>query len=129
MVLKFMTMNTSLADDESARPGGPVVQQAANGSRPKRKVKFLILLAVNIVVWIVVYNIWAGETQIPIWNFLTTNRGMVTGIMYNPENPCAIVHGEVVHEGDTVEGCRVVKICRDEVRFERDGEIFTKRVQ
>lgn len=129
MVLKFMTMNTGLADDEAARPGGAAAQQAANGSRPKRKVKFLILLAVNVVVWIVVYNIWAGEAQIPLWGLLTTNRGMVTGIMYNPENPCAIVHGEVVHEGDTVEGCRVVKIHRDEVRFERDGEIFTKKVQ
>jgi hypothetical protein len=129
MVLKYMMVNTGLAEDEAARPAAPAVEQAASASGPSKKVKFLLLLVVNVVVWIVVYNIWAGEAQIPLWEFLTTNRGMVTGIMYNQENPCAIVQGEVVHEGDTVRGYKVVKIRREEVEFEKDGEIFTKRVE
>ncbi len=129
MVLKYMMVNTGLAEDEAASPAGPAVQQATSLSGPSKKVKFLLLLVVNVVVWIVVYNIWAGEGRIPVWGFLTANRGMVTGIMYNQENPCAIVCGEVVHEGDTVEGYRVVEIRSEEVEFEKDGEIFTKRVE
>ncbi|UCF43597.1 MAG: hypothetical protein JSV99_01320 [Planctomycetota bacterium] len=129
MVLKYMMVNTSLAEDEAASPAGRAVQQAASASKPSKKVKFLLLLVVNVVVWIVVYNIWAGEGRIPVWEFLTANRGMVTGIMYNQENPCAIVSGEVVHEGDTAGGYRVVEIRREEVEFEKDGETFTKRVQ
>jgi hypothetical protein len=129
MVLKYMMVNTGLAEDEAASPAEPAVQQATGLSGPSKKVKFLLLLVVNIVVWIMVYNIWAGEGRIPVWEFLTANRGMVTGIMYNQENPCAIVCGEVVQEGDTVEGYRVVEIRSEEVEFEKDGEIFTKRVE
>ncbi len=129
MVLKYMTLNTGLTEDETSSPAGACVGQAASASKPSKKVKFLLLLVVNVVVWVVVYNIWAGEGRIPVWEFLTANRGMVTGIMYNQENPCAIVCGEVVHEGDIVEGCRVVEIRREEVEFEKDGEIFTKRLQ
>ncbi|MHC4158848.1 MAG: hypothetical protein ACYS18_12460 [Planctomycetota bacterium] len=128
MVLKYMTLNTGSAEDEVVRPIGPAVRQQERASRPNKKVKCLLLLAANVVIWIVVYNVWAGEVQIPLWGFLTANRGMVTGIMYNPENPCAIVHGEVVHEGDTVEGYRVVKIRREEVEFEKDGETLTMQV-
>ncbi len=126
MVLKYMTLNTGLAAEEDARPA---VRQEERASRPNKKAKCLLLLAANVVIWIVVYNIWAGEVQIPpVWEFLTANRGMVTGIMYNQENPCAIVYGEVVHEGDTIRGYKVVEIHREEVEFKKDGETFAKRV-
>lgn len=123
-----MTLNTGLAGDEAAQPAGPAVRQEERASRPNKKVKCLLLLAANLAIWIVVYNIWAGEAQIPLWGFLTTNRGMVTGIMYNQENPCAIVYGEVVHEGDTIRGYKVVEIRREEVEFEKDGETLAERV-
>jgi hypothetical protein len=128
MVLKYMTTNTSLAEDKAAQPAGSAVQQEECASRPHKTVKCLLLLAANLVIWIVVYNVWAGEARIPIWEFLTANRGMVTGIMYNQENPCAIVYGEVVHEGDTIRGYKVVEIRREEVEFEKDGETLAKRV-
>jgi hypothetical protein len=128
MVLKYMTVNTSLSDDKAVRPAGPAAQQEECVSRPYKKTKCLLLLAANLVIWIVVYNVWAGEARIPIWEFLTANRGMVTGIMYHQENPCAIVFGEVVHEGDSIEGYKVVEIRREEVEFEKDGESLIKRV-
>ncbi|MHC4159403.1 MAG: hypothetical protein ACYSSO_10040 [Planctomycetota bacterium] len=128
MVLKYMMTNTSLAEDKAAQPAGPAAQQEECVSCPHKKVKCLLLLAANLVIWIVVYSVWAGEARIPIWEFLTANRGMVTGIMYNQENPCAIVYGEVVHEGDTIRGYKVVEIHREEVEFEKDGESLTKRV-
>jgi hypothetical protein len=128
MVLKYMTTNTGLAEDKAAQPAGPTVQQEERASHPYKKVKCLLLLAANLAIWIVVYNVWAGEARIPIWEFLTANRGMVTGIMYNQENPCAIVYGEVVHEGDTIRGYKVVEIRREEVEFEKDGETLAERV-
>lgn len=128
MVLKYMTVNTSLAEDEGAQQGGAATQQEECVSRPHKIVKCLLLLAANLVIWIVVYNVWAGEARIPIWEFLTANRGMVTGIMYNQENPCAIVYGEVVHEGDTIRGYKVVEIRREEIEFEKDGENLIEQV-
>lgn len=61
-------------------------------------------------------------------NIFTTNEGLVTGIMYDAENPVAIVCGEVVHEGDTINGYKVVKIYRHKVVLEKNGRSFTKQV-
>jgi type II secretory pathway component PulC len=49
--------------------------------------------------------------------------------MYNPENPCAIIGGEVVHEGETIGGYRVIKIHRDRVELEKNGKRITEPVQ
>ena len=51
----------------------------------------------------------------------------LTGILYS-DDPSAIVNGEIVKEGDTINGAKVVKIHRDKVEFEEDGEKWTKRV-
>jgi type II secretory pathway component PulC len=51
----------------------------------------------------------------------------LTGILYS-DNPSAIVDGEIVKEGDMINGAKVIKIHRDKVEFEKDGEKWTKRV-
>ncbi len=41
--------------------------------------------------------------------------GLVTGIDYSDEKPSAIMAGEVVYEGDMIDGINVVEIHRDNV--------------
>jgi type II secretory pathway component PulC len=48
--------------------------------------------------------------------------------VYSEENASAIVSDRVVHEGDMIDGYKVVKIHRDKVEFEKNGKIFTKQV-
>lgn len=125
MVLKYMTLDVAGAKSGVTKP-----QKNGDLSSPKRKVQFCLLLVANIIVLALVYNLWASDGgALPTWEFLTTNRGVVTGIMYDPENPCAIIGGEVVHEGETIGGYRVIKIHRDRVELEKNGKRVTEPVQ
>ena len=119
----------ALREGEIVRPGGQAVQperQAVHAkegkSSSKFKMQFLLLLLSNVIVFTLVYYLWTG------WDYLTVNRSMVTGIMYNAEKPCAIIYGKVVHEGDTVNGYRVVRIHRTKVELVKGGKVFTRRV-
>ena len=125
MVLKYMTLDVAGAKGGVTKP-----EKNRGPSSPKRKVQFCLLLVANIIVLALVYNLWASDGgALPTWEFLTTNRSVVTGIMYNPENPCAIIGGEVVHEGETIGGYRVIKIHRDRVELEKNGKRVTEPVQ
>ena len=117
-------------DVAGAKSGVTKPQKNEDLPSPKRKVQFCLLLVANIIVLTLVYNLWASDGgALPIWELLTTNRSVVTGIMYNPENPCAIIGGEVVHEGETIGGYRVIKIHRDRVELEKNGKRVTEPVQ
>jgi len=109
---------------------GKAVQPKKSKASLKKRVKLCFLLVANVIVLTVVYTLWVTERPPPyVWELFMTNRGMVTGIIYNMENPSAIVHGEIVHEGDTVNGYKVLKIHRREVELEKDGKTLTKRVK
>ena len=64
----------------------------------------------------------------PNLDFLTTSKLDVTGIMYYDENPAAIISGKVVHEGDVVQNCKVVKIHKNKVELQKDGKSLTKHI-
>lgn len=51
----------------------------------------------------------------------------LTGILYS-DDPSAIVDGEIVKEGDTIDGAKVVKIHRYKVEFEKGRKKWTQRV-
>ena len=110
------------------RPEKKSVQPEKTVSPSKRKLQFRLLLVCNVVVCVLVYNLWMGWRSSRAWDYLTVNRGMVTGIIYNTENPCAIICGKVVHQGDTIDGYKVIKIYRTEVELQKDGENITRRV-
>jgi len=108
---------------------------------PMKKAKFCLLIVANIILLSYLYNHFAPETFPRPWeniplpgknaqslDFLTSNNLDVTGIMYYDENPAAIVSGKVVHEGDALQNCKVVKIHKDKVDFLKDGKHFTKSV-
>ncbi len=131
MVLRYSTLEADLAKYEAARSKKKVVPPEKGISSPKKRLRFWILMAANVIVWVLVYNLylWAVEENSQIWELITTDKGMVTGTMYNAEKPCAIVRGEIAYEGDTVDGYRVVKIRRREVELEKNGKFLTKRVR
>jgi MSHA biogenesis protein MshK len=43
-------------------------------------------------------------------------------IMYREEKPAAVINGEMLHVGDEIRGARVVRIERNSVTVERNGE-------
>jgi hypothetical protein len=104
-------------------------------------VKFLLLLAANVIAGLVLYNQLAPENfwkpgpivssfikDIRNWELPTSSRIKVTGIMNYGEKRSAIVCGQVVYEGDTIAEHKVVKINEENVEFEKDGVLIKKSI-
>ena len=53
----------------------------------------------------------------------------ITGILYSEDNPSAIVGGAIVREGDMIDDVKVVKIRKNIVEFEKNGEKWTQGTQ
>ncbi len=53
----------------------------------------------------------------------------VTGILYSEDNPSAIIGGAIVREGDMIGDVKVVKIRKNIVEFEKNGEKWTQEMQ
>ena len=92
--------------------------------------KFWYFLITVMILGAVGYYLWTAGLISPALDFLptSTNKVVVTAIVYGEENASAVVSGSVVHEGDIVEGFKVVKIYEDKVEFEKKGKSFTKQV-
>lgn len=124
MVLRYMVSDTDLAEGKIAHPPGHVVQPEEKVTQPKtsvsspgqKRARFWLSFATSVIVLTVLYYFWAAE-----WR-------MVRGIIYNADNPSAIVYGQLVREGEMVDGYKVVKIYRDRVILEKDGKHLTKWV-
>ncbi|MHC4596275.1 MAG: MFS transporter [Planctomycetota bacterium] len=106
--------------------------QSAPRVRPipakKKNNSFLLVVLLALAVVIVagtVYYLRPASTKAE-----TLNKDVVlTGILYVEGNSSAVVDGKIVHEGDTINGAKVIKIHEDKVDFERAGETWTQRVE
>ena len=58
-----------------------------------------------------------------------SHYGVITGIIYAEEKSSATINGKVVHEAETIDGVKVVKIYRDKVEFEENKNRWTQRVR
>ncbi len=54
--------------------------------------------------------------------------GVVNGILYSIEDSSVIIDGQILKEGDTISGVKVVKIHRAEVEFEKNQKRWKQRV-
>ncbi len=80
------------------------------------------LVVVVVIAAMIGYYVWTVKKEASV-------QSVVTGITHAEEEPSAIIGYDIVHEGDTIRGVKVVKIYRDKVEFEKDGERWTQGVQ
>ena len=87
-----------------------------------------VILGIIVIVAIITYRFWpAVKGALGSSKTLGSNKQLkITGILYS-DNPAVIVDGEIVKEGDMINGAKVIKIHRDKVEFEKDGEKWTKQ--
>jgi hypothetical protein len=149
MAFRYMVADTDLVNGKVSKPKNQNVEITKAPTPPqkkrlpliRKKTKFCLLLMVNIALFSYMYNHFAPETfprpwqnimlpgrSTPNLDFLTTSKLDVTGIMYYDENPAAIISGKVVHEGDVVQNCKVVKIHKNKVELQKDGKSLTKHI-
>ena len=60
---------------------------------------------------------------------LAPRYGLVTGVIYNDEKPAAVIDNQIVHEGTTIHGVKVVKISRDKVQFQKNNRVWTQSIE
>ena len=53
----------------------------------------------------------------------------VKGIVYSDDKPSAIVNGQIVYQGEEVDGAKIVKINRKTVEFMAENTSWTQEVQ
>ncbi|GAI72272.1 unnamed protein product [marine sediment metagenome] len=53
----------------------------------------------------------------------------LTGILYAGDSSSAVVNGKIVHEEDTINGVKIIKIYKDKVEFEKTGKRWTQQVE
>ena len=58
-----------------------------------------------------------------------TKEFVIKGILYSEDSPSAIIGTQIVHEGDKVSGATVVKIEKNNVEFERNGQRWKQRIR
>lgn len=137
MVLRYMVSGTELAtgsvlesDEEAPVAKGHVARRQRGKSQRRLGVRFWFVVVAVVACLIAAGDVYRrfrsnGTASMP--GFLA-RKGQVTAIMYNPEDPHAMIDGQVVQEGETVNGYRVVKIHADKVELERKGKIVTRQV-
>lgn len=60
---------------------------------------------------------------------ISSNKVALKGILYSEDNSSAMVGNKIVKEGDIIDGIKVVKISKDTVEFEKDGQRWTQRTK
>ncbi len=147
MVLKY------LAHDIKSPRVKVIVPQTSSSNKQtalakaQRRRLFCLLLLANIIVLNAVYGLSTAEKNTPIWEAITTDnliyklwtkypltskspqKGIVNGILFDEENPAALIDNQLVHEGDTIGGVNVVRISPEKIQFEKNGRVWTQRVQ
>ena len=59
---------------------------------------------------------------------IRTKKVSLIGIFYTKENPLAVVDGEMVREGDVINGVKVIKIHQSKVEFEFSGHRWIQEI-
>ena len=60
---------------------------------------------------------------------ISSNKVALKGILYSEDNSSAMVGNKIVKEGDIIDGVKVVKINKDTVEFEKDGQRWTQQTK
>ena len=110
----------------------------------KKRAKICLLLLSYLVVANAGYNFWTAPKNTPICKSLTTfapydlwtsrkntvsKPGTIVGILCNEDNPSALIVSEIVHEGESIHGVKIVKIYKDKVQFEKKGKRWTQTLR
>jgi len=95
----------------------------------KTRTFILVLAEVAVVVGMAGYYLWSSGKTHATCESPAARHGLITGVIYTEEKPSAIIDGEIVHEGDTIHGVKVVKIHRDKVQFEKKKKRWTQQTR
>jgi len=146
MVLKYLIQNNLLPKAEITVPKIPSSQVQTAPVKAKRRHLICLLLLAIIIAWNALYGFCTAEKDKPIWDVVATDnliyklwkkhspnskssrKGTVIGILFNKATPAALINNDLVHEGDTIGGVKVVRISPRKIQFEKNGKMWAQGV-
>jgi len=128
MTLSFLRENQFGSwQDKPAKVPGP--KQRA-GKLPK--VKFFVLLAANLMLWLCVSGFYLEVSPASVKESVhefSRRRGLVvTGVVCNAKMQSAIISDEIHNIGDNVKGYTIVNINKQGVEFKKGQKKIFKKI-
>jgi len=103
-------------------------QKSQNESPRKRKKGSKLFSLIVLIVLILLCDFAVRGRRSLAYRHITANRNVVSAITWDNEKPFAIVCGKLTHEGDTIDGYKVVKIHPNKVELLKDGKYLIETV-
>jgi hypothetical protein len=126
----------------AARPGEGTSPAPAVRHQSEKKSGLSLMFWINVLIIVsimlaggVLYRLWPRPAEAEVLApseedvKVTPKEVSLKGILYSKGHSSAIIYGEIVKEGDTINGIRVLKINKDTVEFEKDGVRWTQRAK
>jgi hypothetical protein len=102
--------------DNNESPAG----EATSPKKTRLLFRLLLVMLISAVAYLCIN--WSRTKSFYIPHPFNIDKLTVTGILHTTERPSALFRGRVIYEGDTVKDCKVIKIYKDKVLFEKDGK-------
>ncbi len=115
-------LGQSTQPDEGIQPAGDIQDK---GEEKSHNPLWVVVLGVGVLIAASLGYYFRRETKVPV----ILRRIALSGILYSEDDPSAIIGGNIVKEGDIINGAKVVKIHKDMVEFEKNGKKWTQRTQ
>ncbi|MBU1122686.1 MAG: DUF5684 domain-containing protein [Candidatus Omnitrophota bacterium] len=93
--------------------------------KKNRQIFFVGYIAFLIAICGVTFKILAQDDQIVA---SVIPQIHVTGVIYDGQEPVAIINGEIVREGDSISGVKVLKVNESEVKLQYQDDIFIRKL-
>lgn len=148
--MKNIVTDTDLETDELGKPASEAEQQETEVRKPlteivsklgmrtfdrekfiskrNRHVRFWFLLTIIVFLSVILHYLWSTDHISSAAKLLPINKVTVTAIVHSDEKVFAVISGNVVYEGDVVNGYKVVKINKNKVELEKYGRRFIKQL-
>ena len=98
-------------------------QYAEKRSQKPGSSSALLWCLIVVVIGAAIYFFWPANK-----NVIIMNQVPLKGILYSDDNPSAVIDNEVLYEGDSFKGIKIVKIHKNKVEFERGNKKWSQEV-
>lgn len=131
VMLNFDRIADKYDKDHGRDNNSKKTQRQAVKKNNKSSLHVLLLGLAVLIVAGIAYHFWPtikGAWATTKATVLLDQDVSLTGISYAEDDPdpIAIVNGKIAHEGDIIDGLKVLKIYKDKVEFEKDGRRWSQ---
>lgn len=109
-------------------PENNIVQNRQHKTQRSNILSCIVLLS-TIILSMAGYYLWTHQEQTESVAQTVKRPNVVGGIFHSEDSSSAVIGDRIVHEGDIVHGAVIIKIHINKVDFEKNGVIWSQKVQ